>query len=95
LRTPAPALELVREEGAWEKAVTIIFRLKREEVTGEYTKLHNEELHILCSSPNLGVQVKKDEMGYRVARTEKMRNVYKILVGKPEGMVILKSILRK
>jgi hypothetical protein len=29
-----------------------IFRPKRDEVTGEWRKLHNEELHILYSSPN-------------------------------------------
>jgi hypothetical protein len=30
-----------------------IFGPKREEVTGEWSKLHNEELHELCSSPNI------------------------------------------
>jgi hypothetical protein len=35
-----------------------IFRLKRDEVTGEWRKLYNEELHILYSSPNIFRQIK-------------------------------------
>jgi hypothetical protein len=30
-----------------------IFGLKRDEVTGDWRKLHNEKLHNLCSSPNI------------------------------------------
>jgi hypothetical protein len=50
-------------------------------------KLHNEELHILYSSPNIIRQIKSRRMrwaGY-VARMEEERNVYSVLMGKPEG----------
>jgi hypothetical protein len=43
-----------------------IFGPKRDEVTGDWRKLHNEELHGLYSSPSIiriNYQVKKDEMG--------------------------------
>jgi hypothetical protein len=39
-----------------------IFGPKRDEVTGEWTKLHNEELHILYSSPNIIKQIKSRRM---------------------------------
>ena len=64
-----------------------IFRPKRDEVTGEWRKLHNEELHVLYSSPNI-VRVKKSRrmrwVGH-VARIGEGRGVYRVLVGKPEG----------
>jgi hypothetical protein len=40
------------------RVVTRIFGPKRNEVTGEWRKLHNEELHILYSSPNIIRQIK-------------------------------------
>jgi hypothetical protein len=41
-----------------------IFGLKRDEVTGEWKKLHIEELHILYSSPNIiRQQIKENEVG--------------------------------
>jgi hypothetical protein len=40
-----------------------IFGHKRDEVTGEWRKLHNEELHNLYLSPNIIRQVKADEVG--------------------------------
>jgi hypothetical protein len=42
-----------------------LFRPKRDEVTGDWRKVHDEELHNLCSSPNIirNVQVKEDEIG--------------------------------
>jgi hypothetical protein len=55
-------------------------------VTGEWRKLHSEELHNLYSSPDIK-QVKSRRMrwaGY-VARMGEERKVYKVLVGKPEG----------
>jgi hypothetical protein len=63
-----------------------IFGPKRGELTGEWWKLHNEELHILYSSPNIK-QIKSRRMrwaGY-MARMGEERNVYKVLMGKPEG----------
>jgi hypothetical protein len=49
-------------------------------------KLHNEEFHNLCSSPNIIRVIKSRRMRWagHVARIEAIRNVY-ILVGKPEG----------
>jgi hypothetical protein len=54
-----------------------IFGPKRNEVTGGWRKLHNEELHNLYSSLSIIRMIK--------ARRGKKRNVYRILVGNPEG----------
>jgi hypothetical protein len=64
-----------------------VFYLKRNEVTGGWRKLHNEELHILYSSPNIIRMIKSRRMRWtgRVARMGEKRNAYRILVGKPEG----------
>jgi hypothetical protein len=64
-----------------------IFGPKRDEVTGELRKLHSEELHILYSSPNIIRQIKSRTMrcAGHVARMGVERNVYRVLVGKPEG----------
>jgi hypothetical protein len=61
-----------------------IFGPKRDEVTGEWRKLHNEELHKLYSSPDIIRQVKSRGAGH-VARMGEEKKVYKVLVGKPEG----------
>jgi hypothetical protein len=60
-----------------------IFGPKRDEVTGEWRKLHSEELQILYSSPN----IKSMRMRWAgcVARMGEERNVYRVLMGKPEG----------
>jgi hypothetical protein len=64
-----------------------IFRPKRDEVTGEWRKMHNGELHNLYSSPDIVRQIKSRRMRWagRVARMGEGRNVYRVLVGKPEG----------
>jgi hypothetical protein len=64
-----------------------IFGPKRDEVTGEWRKLHNEELHNLYYSPDIIRQVKSRRMRWagHVARMGEERKVYKVLVGKPEG----------
>jgi hypothetical protein len=56
-------------------------------VTGEWRKLHSEELHNLYSSPDIFRQVKSRRMRWakHVARMGEDRIVYMILVGKPEG----------
>jgi hypothetical protein len=64
-----------------------IFGLKRDEVTGEWRKLHNEELRDLYSLPNIIRIIKSRRMrcAGHVARMGKKRNAYRLLVGKPEG----------
>ena len=64
-----------------------IFGPKRDEVTGEWRKLCNEELNILYSSPNIVREIKSRGMrwAWHVARMGVGRGVYRVLVGKPEG----------
>jgi hypothetical protein len=64
-----------------------IFGPKREEVTGERRKLHNGELHNMYSSPGIIRQIKSRRMRWagHVARMGEGRNMYMVLVGKPEG----------
>jgi hypothetical protein len=68
-----------------------IFGPKRDEVTGERRKLHNEELHNLYSSPDIIRQVNSRRMRWvgHVARMGEERKVYKVFVGKPEGKRLL------
>jgi hypothetical protein len=63
------------------------FGPKRDEVTGKWRKLHNEELHDIYSSPNIVRVIKSRRMRWagHVARMGEERGVYKVLVGKPEG----------
>jgi hypothetical protein len=64
-----------------------IFVPKRDEVTREWKKLHNEELHNLYLSPDIIRQVKSRRMRWagHVARMGEERKVYKVLMGKPKG----------
>jgi hypothetical protein len=64
-----------------------IFGPKRDEVTGEWRKLHNEELCELYSSPSIIRIIKSRRMRWarHVARMGEKRNAYRLLVGKPEG----------
>jgi hypothetical protein len=64
-----------------------IFGPKRDEVTGGWRKLHNEELHNFCSSASIIRMIKSRSMRWtrHVARMGEERNAYRILVGKPEG----------
>ena len=64
-----------------------VFGPKRDEVTGEWRKLHNEELNDLYSLPNIVWVVKSRQMRWAgcVARMGEDRGVHRVLVGKPEG----------
>jgi hypothetical protein len=64
-----------------------IFGQKGDEVTGDWRKLHNEELHNLYSSPSKIGMIKTRRMrcAGHVARIGEKRNACRILVGKPEG----------
>ena len=64
-----------------------IFGSKRDGVTGEWRKSHNEELNDLYCSPNIVRVIKWRRMRWagHVARVEVGRVVHKVLVGKPEG----------
>jgi hypothetical protein len=68
-----------------------IFGPKRDDVTGEWRKLHNEELHSLYSSPNIFRVIKSRIMRWsrHAARLGEERGVYRVLVGKPEGKRLL------
>ena len=64
-----------------------VFGPKRDEVTGEWRKLHNEEPNDLYSLPNIVRVVKSRRMRWagHVARKGEDRGVQRVLVGKPEG----------
>jgi hypothetical protein len=60
---------------------------KRDEVTGEWRKLHNEELHDLYSSPGIIriLKARRIRWAGHVARMGEKRNAYRLLVGMPGG----------
>jgi len=64
-----------------------IFGPRKEEVTEEWRRLHNEELNDLYSSPNILRVIKSRRMIWagHVARMDEERGVYRVLLGKPEG----------
>ena len=86
-----------------------VFGPKRDEVEGEWRKLHNEELSDLYSLPNIlrVVKSRRRRWAGHVARMGEGRGVHRVLVGKPEGTrdhwgdpdidgrIILRRIFRK
>jgi hypothetical protein len=64
-----------------------IFGPKREDVTGEWRKLHNEELRGLYSLPSIIriIKLRRVKWAGHVARMGEKRNAYRLLVGKPKG----------
>ncbi|KAJ4448406.1 hypothetical protein ANN_10422 [Periplaneta americana] len=69
------------------KVLRKIFGDKRDEVTGEWRKLHNAELHALYSSPDIIRNIKSRRLRWarHVASMGESRNTYRVLVGRPEG----------
>ena len=65
----------------------IIFEPKRDEVTTEWRKLHNEELNVLSCSPNIVrvIRSRRIRWAVHVARMAERRVIYIVLVGKPKG----------
>jgi len=63
-----------------------IFGSRRDEVTGDWRRLHNEELNDLYCSPNIVRVIKSRRIRWtgHVARMGEERGVYRVLVGKPE-----------
>ena len=64
-----------------------IFGPRRHEVTGEWRRLHNEELNDLYCSPNIVrvITLRRMRWAVHVAHMGEERGVYRVLVGKPEG----------
>jgi hypothetical protein len=64
-----------------------IFVPKRDEVMGEWRKLHNKELHDLYSSPSIIRIIKSQRMRWagNVAQMGEKKTAYRLLMGKPEG----------
>jgi hypothetical protein len=67
-----------------------IFGPKRDETTGEWRRLHNEELNGLYSSPNIihiirVIKSRRMRWAGHVARMGETRGAYRVLVGRPEG----------
>jgi hypothetical protein len=64
-----------------------IFGPKRDEVTGDWRRLHNEELNDLYSSPSIIRVIKSRRLrwAWHVTRMGEERDAYRILVGRPEG----------
>jgi hypothetical protein len=69
------------------RVVREVFGPKGDEVTGEWRKLHNEELNDLYSLTNIVRVVKSKRIRWagHVARMGEGRGVHRVLVGKPEG----------
>jgi hypothetical protein len=64
-----------------------IFGPRRDEITGDWSTLHNDGLHGMYSSPNIIRVIISRRMRWagHVARAVEKRGVYRVLVGKPEG----------
>ena len=74
-----------------------IFGPKRDEVTREWRKVHNEELDVLYSSPNIVRVIKPRRMKWagHVGHMVERRGVYRVLVGKPKEKRLLGKTRRR
>jgi hypothetical protein len=82
----------------FEKMVLMrIFGPRRNQVTFEWRKLHNVEIHNLYSSPDIIRQIKSRRMRWagHVARMGEDRKMYKVLVGNSEGKRSLRRLRRR
>jgi hypothetical protein len=79
------------------KVLRRIFGHKRDEVTGEWRRLHNKELYALYSSPNIIRVIKSRRMRWagQVARIQKRKGACRILMGKPELRTPLGRLRRR
>jgi hypothetical protein len=76
----------------WNRVLWRIFRPKKDDVTGVWRKLHNEELHDLYSSLIISriMKLKRIKLERNVERMERKRNSYILLVGEPDGKRLLR-----
>jgi hypothetical protein len=75
------------------KVLSRIFGPKRDEVTGDWRRLHNKELYALYSSPNIIRVIKSRSLRWtgHLARMGKRKDAYRVLMGKPKGRNHLKD----
>jgi hypothetical protein len=66
------------------RVVRKMFGPVREDLTGDWRKLHNEEFHILCCSMDI-IWMIRSRMGGACVMYGEKRNAYRVLVGKPAG----------
>jgi hypothetical protein len=76
-----------RKLRVFENMVLRIFGPGRDELTGEWRRMHNEELNYLYSLPNIVRVIKSRRIRWaeHVAHMGEERGAYRVLVGKPEG----------
>jgi hypothetical protein len=86
-RPNIPEDTILHKLRVFKNRVLRIFGPKRDGVTGGWRKLHNEELHNFYSLPSIIRIIKSRRMRWvgHVAQIGEKKNVYRLLVGKPEG----------
>jgi hypothetical protein len=84
---PVTLTEELRLRACKNRALRKIFGSKRDEVTGDFMTLHNEELHDFFSSRGIFpvMKSKKTSWAGHVACMEERRGAHRVLMGKPQG----------